>query len=106
VPLRKGPAHATLPESLEETNQLRNMPPMGDGYTVPWAMSVDTERRCYLNSEYTFYPQPGGTVQLYVHRDKAGAYHVRVPRGERYTTRTNSGGTWFAIRVASVTEGV
>lgn len=80
--------HAVLPESyVEPTLDAMNI---GDAvYTVPWAMWVDLDRRCWLNPKYTAHQTPGGTVCMRVERRKDG-YHVWLPKEARYDPHGNS----------------
>src|SRR5688500_4995453 len=46
--------------------------------TAPWAMVVDSDRRCWLRANYTIHDRPGGTVAMKVERREDG-FHVWVP---------------------------
>jgi hypothetical protein len=42
---------------------------VGDEYwTVPWAMYADLDGELWLNSNYSFHSEPGGTVEMKVIR--------------------------------------
>ena len=61
-----------LPNDFEEKNQLSNMKVGQSGYIVPWGMWVDVLGNCFLNENYTFHSEPGGTVQLKITRIESG----------------------------------
>lgn len=67
--------HATLPDNAAVETHLRDMQVGDTGFTVPWAMSVDRDRKCWLRASYPIDPQPGGTVQMRVTRTQDG-YHA------------------------------
>ena len=56
------------------------------GYTVPWAMQVDTTRRGRLNPDYPVDPHPWGTLQMRIMR-KVDGWSVVIPDGEQWTPR-------------------
>lgn len=62
---------AQIPESRKQKNTIGEMKPGTSGWTVPWALWVDLDNRCFL-LEAT----PSGTMQLRVARDSAGHYSV------------------------------
>ena len=73
---------ATLPgEYVEHT--LANLRVGESTWTVPWAMDVDDERRCWLTPSFTGHPTPGGTVQMLVERREDG-YHVWLAPDYKY----------------------
>ncbi len=91
-PLTPGPhGFASLPEGVEEPT-IERMATGDVGYTVPWAMWVDGERRCWLKPSFTLRERPGGTAQLRVARQDDG-YHVWVPAGETWTVEHGSAHT-------------
>lgn len=63
--------NARLPEDLEAP-AVRNMEVGEKSWSVPWAMEVDSERRCWLRSTYTGHDEPGGTVSMLVTRTEDG----------------------------------
>lgn len=73
---------ASLPEDLEPEN-LEHMQVGDVAFTVPWAMRVDRERRCWLAPTYPAHEAPGGTVQMRVERRDDG-YHAWPPGDERW----------------------
>jgi hypothetical protein len=79
-------ANARLPEDLETPGH--NEMEIGEStYTAPWAMEVDTERRCWLmpsliKRNHTF----GGALQMEVTREEEG-FVVNVSRVENFTWR-------------------
>jgi hypothetical protein len=79
---RAGGTQAILPEHLEEYT-VESMMTGESAFTVPWAMWVDRDRRCWLHPGYRVSSQPGGTVRMLVERRDDG-YHVFPPFGERY----------------------
>lgn len=81
------PTQAILPEGCEEYT-ISSMSTGEKGYTVPWAMWVDSERKCWLHPHYTISGHPGGTVQMKVQKRSDG-YHVWLVDGERYSISRN-----------------
>lgn len=80
------PSHthaATAPEGILEKDQISNMAIGTMGYTLPWAMIVTSDGRCFLNGGYTFDPRPGGSVTMRVTRTSKG-WEVFVPPGHKY----------------------
>lgn len=71
--------HATLPENLEAA-AIDTMMTGEVAYTVPWAMWVDTQRRCWLHPKYTTHETPHGTVEMRIELRQDG-YHVWPPAG-------------------------
>ena len=61
-----------LPKQYEEDRLLKYMKPGDTGYIVPWGMWVDMAGNCWLNEDYTFHENTGGTVQLKVTRVECG----------------------------------
>ena len=43
-----------------------------EGWTVPWAMFVDEDRRCYLNGNYPIVAEMRGTAQMLIQDTKDG----------------------------------
>lgn len=74
--------NAKLPKSAE-TVTLADMKVGTSGYTVPWAMYADQERKLWLDPHFTFQEQPGGTVQMHVARTDEG-FRVWYVGGETY----------------------
>lgn len=69
-------AQATLPTGMADVDHSIASMDVGDsGWTVPWAMYHDRERKLWLNGAYTIHRQPGGTVQMHISRDDSG-WHV------------------------------
>jgi hypothetical protein len=76
------PEHARMPESgsheqalLPEAYESPSIDSMLEGdtfFTVPWAMWVDRERRCWLHPGYIIHEEPGGTVEMLVTRTADG----------------------------------
>lgn len=78
-----------LPEQFEE--QTIDCMMVGEsGYTVPWAMWVDTARRCWLHPRYTVRSEPFGTATMRIERQDDG-YHVEIAGHHKYTPRENPG---------------
>jgi hypothetical protein len=69
--------NARLPENLE-TYTIDSMARGERAWTVPWAMWVDTNRRCWLNPNYSVHSKPDGTAQMAVRRLEDGTYEVDV----------------------------
>lgn len=74
-----------LPSALEETEILSRLAIGETAFTVPWAMAVSEDGRCYLNGGYTTEARPGGTVTMKVERKEEG-FVVTVPPTKRYST--------------------
>jgi hypothetical protein len=74
---------AELPAGLIEPC-IRDMAIGAAAWTVPWAMMVDSDHRCYLNGRYSVKTDPGGTVQMRIERTTAG-YSVETPRDYTYS---------------------
>jgi hypothetical protein len=76
---------ARLPESMLVDNEIEQMRIGETGLTVPWAMEVSIDGRCFLRPSYTFERtrQRGGTLQMVIGRNIEG-YEVGVPIGYKY----------------------
>jgi hypothetical protein len=69
-----------LPQNLKQAT----IETMGTGdvaYTAPWAMWVDTGRRCWLHPKYQVEGQPIGTATMRI-KLRADGYHVWAPPGK------------------------
>jgi len=87
--------HATLPaEAFERT--IADLRVGESGWTVPWAMDHDEERRCWLNPRHTISQEPGGTVQMQVARREDG-YHVWLAPDYRYHPNSNPGKGYLPV---------
>ena len=73
-------------EFIEKT--ISTMFPGETLYTVPWALVVDEDGEIWLRGEFAVSEEPGGTVQMQVHREPGGykvmldpsyKYHVGLP---------------------------
>lgn len=87
-------------------NLLKHMKLGDEGWTVPWAMSVDENMLCYLNSEYDLLPHPGGTVSMKVRRTYEG-YTVDLSRcdssdREGWKPAPYRDDSWYALRVTEI----
>lgn len=72
------------------------------GFTLPWAMSVLKNGKCYLNNVYPVRGKSKGTSQLFVYRDSDG-YHVDLSDIDYVWNRTEFVyGNWGAIPVVSI----
>jgi len=68
--------HAVVPEERANVDiSIASMDEGQSGWTVPWAMFHDSQRKFWLNGAYTLNDSPGGTVQMHVRRDPDG-WHV------------------------------
>lgn len=76
-------SHAILPEDRESPT-LGTMARGERAYTTPWAMWVDSERRCWLHPGYPAESRPHGTVSMRVDFAYDG-YHVWMPAGETWS---------------------
>lgn len=74
--------NAELPRSVE-TMTLADMAVGATGYTVPWAMYADQDRKLWLDPGFTFEGRPCGTVRMHVTRIDEG-FRVRYVPGETY----------------------
>lgn len=75
-PLEIPPQNAKMPQQFlqKELGDLK----IGEScYTMPWAMWIDLEGRCWLNPRYPVDEKPRGTVKMYVFRKQAG-YYVNI----------------------------
>lgn len=63
--------NARLPEDLEEFS-LKSMEVGDSSWAVPWAMEVDSQRRCWLKASFKGFDVPGGTVSMFVIRVEEG----------------------------------
>jgi hypothetical protein len=54
------------------------------GFTVPWAMRVDRDRKCWLRAGCLVEAASGGTVRMHVRREEDG-YHAWFVEDFRYT---------------------
>lgn len=75
---------ATLPLDMTE-DTIAGMSPGTSAWTVPGAMSVDADMKCWLAASYTVHEEPGGTVEMLVTRENDGSYSVRAPRSHKYS---------------------
>jgi hypothetical protein len=82
--------HAVLPEGLEDGGGIGGMMIGEVAYTLPWAMWVDTDRRCWLHPHYPARESAGGTVQMRVERRLDG-YHVWPPPGNKWSVKRRNG---------------
>lgn len=60
-----------LPDHLLE-RELKDLKVGESAWTVPWAMYVTEDRRCWLHGGYSAFDQQGGTVQMIVTHTKDG----------------------------------
>ncbi len=88
---------ATLPDHLEEIT-ISDMLEEESGFTVPWAMWADKNKRQWLNGSYTFHKNPGGTVQLRITRVN-GAFNVDASQcvDDKWVSEENP--SWDANRL-------
>lgn len=84
-----GARHAVLPENMEES-RIVGMCPGDTRWTLPWAMWVDRDRRCWLHPEYPADLNPGGTVSMRIELHPDG-YHVWPPADQRYSLQDEPG---------------
>lgn len=81
--------NAMLPEDLEGST-IAGMQIGETAYTTPWAMWVDTDRRCWLNPNYPADDRPHGTVQMRIARE-TGGFRVWMTPGHRYSPQKECG---------------
>ncbi|QQG96192.1 hypothetical protein HBE99_04430 [Mycobacteroides chelonae] len=65
---------AILPEGIEET-AISDMTVGDVAYTVPWAMWVDRQRRCWLRPDFSVETAPCGTASMRI-RKRTDGFHV------------------------------
>ena len=95
---------AILPSGMATVDRsIAKMDIHDSGWTMPWAMYHDGERRLWLNGAYPLHTNPQETVTMLVRRDEAG-WHVDISHclGHRWTEEGYFG-RFPAIRVASLT---
>lgn len=99
--------HATLPEEMGTASRSIAAMDVGDiGWTVPWAMFADDERRLWLNGRYALHAQPGGTAVMAVWRGEDG-WHVDASRcdpDQRWGTGNHFVGGANGVAVATFTR--
>lgn len=85
---REQSINARLPEDLE-TPSLRGIEIGQSAWSVPWAMEVDSERRCWLKATFTGHKDSGGTVSMLVRRVEEGFIVdlSRMPDDETWDTQ-------------------
>jgi hypothetical protein len=77
APAYDGVSRARLPEDrLERT--ISSLREGESAWVVPWAMTVDSNRRCALKASYGISDRPGGTVSMRIERGAEG-FHVWLP---------------------------
>lgn len=78
-----------LPKRYLEST-IERMKPDEYGYTVPWAMWVNSDGEMLINGKYTVHSSTGGTVQMQIIRTETG---VKVFRHgmDRYSPRSHHG---------------
>lgn len=97
-------SQATLPTD-RTTGTIEAMDYGESGWTVPWAMYADKNRRLWLNGSYTLNSTPGGTVQLMIVRDTDGRWLVDASRCKNETWKPGTPcymGEYAPIAVATV----
>ena len=67
----------TLLPEYKETITIKDMILGEEGFVVPWAMFANPDRTLWLNGNYTFGREPGGTVQMLV-KKVTGGYEIDV----------------------------
>lgn len=60
-----------------EERPIKQLSPSQSGWTVPWAMWLDSERNVWLHPDYPVHSSPGGTVTMRVQR-RVDGMHVWV----------------------------
>ena len=85
--------NAILPEHLEEVT-IKDMIIGESGYTVPWAMYAERDGTLWLNGDYMFEKEPGGTVEMKIERVNGG-YKVDIRRVDEKSRRWSSTGPGF-----------
>lgn len=82
--MNRNKPQATLPLDMTK-DTIAGMSPGTSAWTVPWAMSVDADMKCWLIASYTVHEAPGGTVEMLVTRESDGSYSVMTPRSRKYS---------------------
>jgi hypothetical protein len=80
------------------------------GYTVPWAMWVSLNGKCYLNPQYSVEKTRGGTVQMKITRTKEGyivdilgCQDYRWPKGKK-PAYVGQNGPWIPVKKIIMVE--
>jgi hypothetical protein len=78
----------SLPADMEQ-DVIENMSPGDTGYTTPWAMWSDPERRLWINGKYPVYKEPDGTAHMHIEMTKSRVVRVYKSsiRDEKYEPR-------------------
>lgn len=87
-------ANVFLPEHLEEVS-IKDMIAGEIGYTVPWAMYAERDGSLWLNGNYSFRGDPGGTVQMIIERT-GGGYAVDISRVDKSMRHWSSTGPHYS----------
>jgi hypothetical protein len=80
---------AVLPDGLAtDDHSIAAMEVGEQGWTTPWAMYHDNERRLWLNGSYPLYASPGGTAEMLISRDHNGwnVDATQVAKGYRWSS--------------------
>lgn len=98
---------ALLPDAeIDAVRTIEKMDYGDSGWTVPWAMYADTQRRMWLHGSYDIHPATGGTVQMRVSRTAEGLWVVDASEcsDSKWEPRKNPGyaGEFNPIAVADV----
>lgn len=85
---------ARLPDEWVDHSRIENMEMNQRRFVVPWAMIIDEDQRCFLESDAQTSRTMGGTVCLPIER-RADGYHVWLTRGVELFFR------WSPSRIGS-----
>ncbi|KXO93031.1 Uncharacterised protein (plasmid) [Tsukamurella tyrosinosolvens] len=79
---------------------------VGEGaYTVPWSMTVDDERHCWIDPGFTAHAEPQGTVCMRVERRDDGV-HVDLSRVDEHTSWTTGNPRHDSVPVRGFFGGI
>ncbi len=70
-------------ELPKEIGPLKDLMNNEIGYAVPWAMHLDSQGFCWLNGDYLFFSQPGGTLEMKITK-KNNSYICDIRKCQDY----------------------
>ena len=83
-----------LPEHLEEIT-IKDMIIGESGYAVAWAMYAERDSTLWLNGDYTFDKEPGGTADMKIERVNGG-FKVDISKVDLDSRKWSSSGPGFS----------
>lgn len=93
-----------LPENLEGST-IELMLTGDTGYTLPWAMWADEDRKMWMNPKYPISKTPTGTTQMAIERTEDGVnvFLSTLPKGYKYTPSESSWPKELPVRLVEGT---